>query len=77
MSRTGTGGSRRWAGPHIGGRTGGGRVGKPGGGGGRRTGGGGMENTGEEQVPGPRGCSEFSPSLRDSLICKRHKNIHL
>lgn len=56
--RIGTGGGKGGEGPHIGGRTGGGRVGKPGGGGGRRTGGGGTGNTGgagEEQVPGPMG----------------------
>lgn len=54
--RTGTGGSTGGEGPHIGGRTGGGTVGKPGGG--RRTGGGGNGNTeaaGEELVPGATG----------------------
>lgn len=77
--RSGTGGSIGGEGPHIGGRTGGGIVGKPGGGGGRRTGGGSSGNTGgagEEQVPGPMGRSEASPSLMDSLFCKRHTNSY-
>lgn len=57
--RIGTGGSKEGEGPHIGGRTGGGRVGNPGGCGGRITGGGGGKGktggAGEEQVLGPMG----------------------
>lgn len=76
MICTGTGDSKGGAGPQIGGRTGGGRVGQPVGGGGRRTrGGGGTGNTGgagEKQVAG----REVRSSLKSCLFYKKHKNIY-